>query len=95
VQIACPLFAIAKGRAATTMAGAVRAAEEMPVALHAMAYDPAAAVLARGSEPLDGTFETVKGVGLALSGDDKRFVIVVPAGVAFCHRFRKNAEREA
>src|SRR5215211_1026189 len=65
--------------------GAVRAAEHAPVALHAVADDPAATVAADGREGMDRALEAVERVSRSVDRDLKRLVVVVPANVANGH----------
>jgi len=64
------------------LAGAVRATEEFPVRLPAMADDLAAAMVANRGERLNGAFETVEDVGRARGDYLEREGVLVAANFA-------------
>src|SRR5512140_1866779 len=61
---------------------AVHAAEELIFALDAVADDPAAAMGANGSERVNGAFERVESVRLAVDLDRKGLVVIISADFA-------------
>src|SRR5205085_7715152 len=65
---------------------AVGATVESPVGFHAVAYDLAVTVRALRRECMDGAFEAVECVGLAITNDLECLVVVVSADVACGHR---------
>lgn len=73
------------GRPYATGPGAVSTAEEPTLDLHAMADDPAAAVLADRRQPLDRALERVERMDLPSCVDVKRHPVLVPAYLARCH----------
>jgi hypothetical protein len=67
-------------------AGAVAAAKEAPVCLHAVADDPDAAVLAGRGESVDCTLETIEGVRVATSHSHlEALVVLISADLAPGH----------
>src|SRR5437660_6388254 len=63
----------------------MRAAKACPVRFDPVPEDPAAAMIARRRQRLDGAFEAVKRMRLAVHDDVERLVVVVPAGFALWH----------
>jgi hypothetical protein len=61
--------------------------------LHSVPNDPAAAMLAGGSQDLNRTLEYVECVGLALSPHFKRLIVVVTAQFTFRHTDVSPGER--
>jgi hypothetical protein len=75
-------------RSFAAMARTVHAAVHLPFTFQAMADDAALAVFASGREPLDGTLEAVEGVRFSGHLHFEGLVVVISAGVAFCHQPR-------
>jgi len=66
--------------------GAVSTAKEGALRLNPVPYDLAAAVLAHRSEPVDGAFEAVEGMGVTGGNHLEGQVIVVAADFTSSHR---------
>jgi hypothetical protein len=65
---------------------AVRTAEELTRRLHAVTDDAAATMAALGSQRMDGAFEAVEGVPLAMGERDlESLVVLVAANFAGSH----------
>src|SRR5690606_34649037 len=79
------LDAVLRGRHPRRLTGAVRAAEEAPVDLGAVADHLAPAVVADGRHLVDGALEAVEGVVCARGDDLEGLVVVVPADLAASH----------
>ena len=62
-------------------------AEHYAVLLQAVAYDPHTAMRANGREHLDRTFEAIESIGFVRGDYLKRFVVFIPASIAFWHKF--------
>jgi hypothetical protein len=71
----------------THLASAMRAAEKLTIAFHAVTDDLATAVIAFRCESVDGALEAVeRALAIALL-QRKCLVVVVSADIAFAHRF--------
>src|SRR5438105_1168951 len=75
VQLSRPVLHIRRSR----LLGAMRATEIASIDFHPVPDDLALAVLALGSERVDGALEAVKNVPLARRDHFECFVVVVPA----------------
>jgi hypothetical protein len=62
-------------------------AEHYAVLLQAVAYDPYTAMRADGRKQLDRAFEAIERIGFRRGDHLKRFVVLIPASVAFWHEF--------
>jgi hypothetical protein len=60
-------------------------AEYYPVLFQTMTYDSHTAMRAGGSEHLYCTLEAIKSIGFAGSDNLKRFIVIIPAPIAFRH----------
>jgi hypothetical protein len=67
------------------MTSAARTTVKAASNLHAVAYDLATTMRTGRSQRMDRAFETVKDVSLARLPDFKRFIVVIPAYLAFGH----------
>jgi hypothetical protein len=65
---------------------AVCATEELPIGLHAMSDDPAAAMAAGRRNRVNGAFEAVEDMGLTRLDQLERLVVIVSANFTPCHR---------
>src|SRR5262249_54481753 len=72
-------------RVCADLLGAVAAAEDLPLGLHAVADHPAAAVGAARGQGVDRALETIIGARLAVKTALHGLVIVVPTHLALCH----------
>jgi hypothetical protein len=66
--------------------GTMGTAVERPVRLDSVSHDLAAAVFAYGSQPVNGTFEAVKGMRLAGSDYLEGEIVVVATDFTSSHR---------
>ena len=61
------------------------AAEDLPLGLNPVTYNPATAMPALRRERMDGTFEGVERMLLPFARDSKGFVVFVAADFAWSH----------
>jgi hypothetical protein len=67
------------------LGSAVDAAKERTFSLHPVAHNPAAAMLAGGSESVDGAFEAIKNVGFFIHSEFKALVILISTNLTLGH----------
>lgn len=63
----------------------MRAAKDLPTTFHAVAHDLTTAMRARGRNHVNRTLETVERVRFSGGRNLKRFIVIIPAHVAFSH----------
>jgi hypothetical protein len=73
------------GRQNSAFLGAVSAAVKRSMALHTVADDAAAAVIALGGHPVDGALEAIKDVPLLVARNLDALVVLVSAGFTSWH----------
>ncbi len=69
------------------MLGAMDAAKDATLRLHAVADNAAATMIARRRQGMNGAFKAIEGVRLAVHHHLKTLVILIAANVAYSHRF--------
>jgi hypothetical protein len=70
----------------TGFARAVCAAKKLAARLDAVADDPAAAVIARRSELLNGAFKAVEHMAIAAEDNLEGALVIIPAQITLGHR---------